>query len=142
MTAILSTSVLQDDEVPGGGNGVLEGKKYFTCPSGHGLFLPVERLQRFNPDELQLPENDRDDDSEDQVEKDVYKEFEVAAMKTRSQSLEATCMPPGSTTPMEKQIHRSTSSPDYLTELRRLQSLSQKPDDAHDTGSSTAAANG
>ena len=45
--------MMQEDEVPGGGDGSINGESLFRCPDRHGLFLPMARIKRdnrFNPD--------------------------------------------------------------------------------------------
>ena len=63
-----STSVrmqTQEDEVPGGGDGSMNGLRLFHCLDRHGLFLPVTMIKRDtrfstsqNSDSSRLPELD------------------------------------------------------------------------------------
>ena len=52
----------QDDEVEGGHSGEFQGEQYFRCSTGHGLFLPVDRLKwddRFDEDDVETEETRR-----------------------------------------------------------------------------------
>ena len=52
----------QDDKVEGGHSGEFQGKEYFRCSPGHGLFLPVDRLRRddrFDKDDVETDETRR-----------------------------------------------------------------------------------
>ena len=40
--------MMQEDEVPGGGDGSINGERLFQCPDRHGLFLPMARIKRDN----------------------------------------------------------------------------------------------
>ena len=51
----LFITYMQDDIVDGGHSGKYEGKRYFTCDDGHGVFLPMTTLRpddRFDPPPL------------------------------------------------------------------------------------------
>ena len=39
---------MQEDEVPGGGDGSINGERLFQYPDKHGLFLPMAIIKRDN----------------------------------------------------------------------------------------------
>ena len=46
LTELLIVSLLQEGEVPGGGDGSRNGRGLFQCSDKHGLFLPVAMIKK------------------------------------------------------------------------------------------------
>ena len=46
LTHTWSSTSMQEEKPPGGSSGELQGMHYFDCLKGHGIFLPLEMLER------------------------------------------------------------------------------------------------